>query len=145
MELAKSKASIQQKTGNPILTKANVSAKKTDARVQELRSLLRHLHAFRACYETDGVSEITGPNGVVWSLWDLEEIYRVAVKTDLLPFRQRQAIEMFLVLNMSEADVALAMNIRASNPIGMYATSGLVHLLQQMDDGLIMNPWLESV
>jgi DNA-directed RNA polymerase specialized sigma24 family protein len=126
------------------LTKANVSAKKTDARVQTLRSLLRHLHAFRACYETDGVSELKGPDGVIWSLWDLEKLYRTAVQTDLLPFRQRQAIEMFLVLNMSEADVAERMGIKQSNPVGMYATSGLVHLLSEMDQGNVINPWIDS-
>lgn len=119
-------------------------AKKTDERVQTLRSLFRNLHAFRAVYETECVSEITGPDGIVWSLWDLEELYRVAVKTDLLPHRQRQAIEMFLVLNMSEADVAKAMNIKVSNPIGMYASSGLVTLLQEIDEGKVVNPWAEE-
>lgn len=118
--------------------------KKSDPRVQTLRNLLRHLHAFRAAYETDGVSEITDPDGVTWSLWDLEELYRIAVRTDLLPYRQRQSIEMFLVLNMSEADVARAMGIRASNPIGMYSTSGLIHLLKEMDEGRIFNPWQEE-
>jgi DNA-directed RNA polymerase specialized sigma24 family protein len=125
------------------LTKASVS-KKTDPRVQTLRSLFRNLHAFRALYETDGIQELTGPDGVVWSLWDLEELYRAAVNTDMLPSRQRQAIEMFLVLNMSEADVATKMQIRASNPIGMYASSGLVHLLAEMDAGHVINPWIDN-
>lgn len=119
-------------------------SKKADPRIQILRNLFRHLHAFRAAYETDGVSEITDPDGVTWSLWDLEELYRVAVKTDTLPHRQRQSIEMFLVLNMSEADVAKAMGIRASNPIGMYSTSGLVHLLREIDEGHVVNPWADS-
>ena len=119
-------------------------SKKTDPRVQTLRNLFRNLHAFKAVYETDGVSQITDPEGVVWVLWDLEELYRVAVKTDILPVRQRQAIEMFLVLNMSEADVAQVMGIRASNPIGMYATSGLVHLLSEIDAGRVLNPWIDS-
>ncbi len=117
---------------------------KSDPRVQTLRSLFRNLHAFRAAYETDGVSEITDPYGTTWTLWDLEELYRVAVRTDILPKRQRQAIEMFLVLNMSEADVAQRMEIRASNPIGMYATAGICHLLQEIDQGNVLDPWKDS-
>jgi len=121
-----------------------MSAKKADPRVETLRSFFRNLYAFRAVYETDGVSEITDPDGVTWSLWDLEELYRVAVHTDLLPKRARQAIELFLVLNMKEADVAEQMNIKASNPIGMYATSGIVKLLAEIDRGTVVNPWLDE-
>jgi hypothetical protein len=120
------------------------NGKKTDPRVQTLRSLFRNLHAFRACYETDGVAEIVDPDGISWTIWDLEKLYHVAVRSDLLPVRQRQAIEMFLVLNMSEADVAQVMKIKASNPVGMYATSGLIHLLAEIDAGKVMNPWLDE-
>jgi hypothetical protein len=123
---------------------AKKPTKKTDPRIQRLRDLFRNLHAFRAVYETDGVSEITDPDGIRWSLWDLEELYHIAVKTALLPFRQRQAIELFLVLNMSEEDVARAMGIRPTNPIGMYGTSGLTHLLAEMDAGNIINPWADN-
>lgn len=120
------------------------SAKKADPRVQMLRSFFRNLHAFRAIYETDNVTEIRDPDGITWSIWDLEELYRVAVKTDLLPFRQRQAIELFLVLNMPEDEVAKALGIKASNPVGMYATSGLVHLLKAIDEGKIRSPWEQT-
>lgn len=119
-------------------------AKKSDPRVQQLRQLFRHLHAFRAVYETDNVSEIRDPDGITWSLWDLEELYRVAVNTDLLPLRQRQAIELFLVLNMPEDKVAEIMGIKRSNPCGMYASSGLVRLLKEMDAGMIINPWAQK-
>lgn len=117
---------------------------KADPRIQTLRSLFRNLLAFRALYETDGIYEITGPDGITWSLWDLEELYRVAVHTNLLPDRQRQSIEMFLVLNMSEADVARTMSIKSSNPIGMYASSGIIHLLAEIDAGRVLNPWAED-
>lgn len=116
-------------------------AKKSDPRVQTLRQLFRNLHAFRAIYETDNVEEIKDPDGITWSLWDLEELYRVSVKTDLLPMRQRQAIELFLVLNMPEDKVAELLGIKKSNPCGMYATSGLVRLLKEMDSGNVVNPW----
>lgn len=117
---------------------------KSDPRVQTLRQLFRNLHAFRAIYETDNVAEIKDPDGITWSLWDLEELYRVAVKTDLLPMRQRQAIELFLVLNMPEDKVAELLGIKRSNPCGMYATSGLVRLLKEMDLGNITNPWAQK-
>lgn len=114
---------------------------KSDPRVQTLRQMFRHLHAFRAVYETDNVAEIRDPDGITWSLWDLEDLYQVAVHSDLLPLRQRQAIELFLVLNMPEDKVAEALSIKSSNPVGMYATSGLVRLLKEMDAGNIQNPW----
>lgn len=115
---------------------------KTDPRIQELRSLFRNLHAFRALYETDGISEVTGPGGHSWSLWDLEHLYTIAVKTDLLPLRQRQAIEMCLVMNMPEDEVSEHMHILKSNPVSMYATSGLHHLLREIDAGHLFNPWI---
>lgn len=118
--------------------------KKSDPRVQTLRQLFRHLHAFRAIFESDNVSEIRDPDGITWSIWDLEQLYEVAVNTDLLPLRQRQAIELFLVLNMPEDKVAEALSIKSSNPVGMYATSGLVRLLKEMDLGHIINPWAQE-
>ena len=117
---------------------------KTDSRIQVLRNIFRNLHAFRAVYEDTGVSEITDPDGVAWSLWDVEELYEIAVKSPLLPLRQRQAIELFLVLNMPEDRVAEVMQIKVSNPVGMYATSGLTHLLREMDAGKILNPWIDN-
>lgn len=116
-------------------------AKKSDPRVQVLRQLFRNLHAFRALNETDGIFELRDPDGITWSLWDLEELYRIAVHTDLLPLRQRQAIELFLVLNMPEDKVAETLGIKKSNPVGMYATSGVVRLLKEIDAGNIINPW----
>ena len=132
---------------DPSTSKAKpTKAKKplTDPRIQTLRNIFRNLHAFRATYEDAGVSEIVDPEGVRWSLWDLEELYRVAVKTSLLPLRQRQAIELFLVLNMPEDRVAEVMQIKISNPVGMYATSGITHLLREMDAGKIPNPWADN-
>jgi DNA-directed RNA polymerase specialized sigma24 family protein len=114
---------------------------KPDIRIQILRNIFRNLHAFRAAYEDSGVSEIVDPEGIRWSLWDLNTLYDIAVNTTLLPLRQRQAIELFLVLNLPEDKVAEIMGIKISNPVGMYATSGLTHLLREMDAGKIINPW----
>ncbi len=119
-------------------------ASQTDPRIQVLRNIFRNYHAFMALYEDSLISEITAPDGTTFSLWDIKELYRIAVDTTLLPFRQRQAIELFLVLNMSEADVAVSMGIKCSNPTGMYASSGLVHLLSEIDAGNVINPWLND-
>lgn len=118
-----------------------ITKPKTDPRVNQLRMIFRNLHAFRSEYEASGLQEITGPDGVTWSLWDLEKLYNVAVKTNLLPLRQRQSIELFLVLNLPESEVAIRMGILPSNPVGMYASSGLVKLLREMDTGNIPSPW----
>lgn len=123
-----------------------VKKSKTDPRVETLRQVLRNLIAFRALYETDGVSELVDPDdGNTWSLWDLETFYETAVRSDILPLRQRQAIEFFLVRNMPEDKVAGLMGIKASNPIGMYATSGLSHILRLMDAGEVINLWGVSI
>lgn len=186
---------------------------KTDPRVNSLRLLFRGLHAFRSYYESDGESEITAPNGSIWSIFDIEYLYSMAMRkpariippdilaADLpignyiqysgswsrivvkevtgtmpmvaiqladqkikkcradalistmspaqkklldydkahpcLPLRQQQAIELFLVLNMPEKDAAIAMGLTQTNPVGMYATSGLTRLLKMMDSGQI--------
>lgn len=188
------------------------SDSRTDPRVQSLRLLFRGLHAFRSFYESDGIFEITAPNGSVWSLFDVEYLYKAAMRrpakidstqslaediqvgdyiqngggwqrvvrasvndvgvatlglsndkskrcagsTPLavidvqqkqlidydrdhpcLPLRQQQAIELFLVLNLPEDEAALAMGLARTNPVGMYATSGLTRLLKLMDTGYL--------
>lgn len=101
--------------------------------VDVLRAMLRNLIPFRALYESEGVDIIADPDGREWSLWDLEHLYEMAIRE--LPKRQAQAISMFLVLNMREADVAEAMGLSRTNPIGMYATSGIERILSWVDDG----------
>jgi hypothetical protein len=54
-----------------------------------------------------------------------------------LPDRQRQAIELFLILNKPEDEVALSMGLAPTNPIGMYATAGLTRLLRMIDEGML--------
>lgn len=119
---------------------------KTDPRVNSLRILFRHLLAFRSLYESEGISEIVTHNGVSWSLFDLEYLYKATMRRPTghkdydrdhpcLPIRQQQAIELFLVLNMPEDQAALQMGLSPTNPVGMYATSGLTRLLRMMDSG----------
>lgn len=120
----------------------------TDPRVNSLRLLFRSLLAFRSYYESDGISEIVAPNGVRWVLFDLEYLYKIAMRRPTgkkevdrrrptLPLRQQQAIELFLVLNLPEKEAAIRMGLSPSNPVGMYATSGLTRLLRLMDTGYL--------
>lgn len=98
-----------------------------DLDVNTLRALFRNLLAFRALYQDQGIDEITGPGGVVFSLWDLEVLY---AKVPSLPPRQAQAIEWCLIRGERETDVAVKMGLRPTNPVAMYATLGLKKLVR---------------
>jgi hypothetical protein len=123
-----------------------VVASRTDPRVNTLRVLFRHLHQFRSLFESEGICEITAPNGTIWSLLDIEYLYTAAMRRPTgvkefdrahpcLPLRQQQAIELFLVLNKPEDKAAEIMGLSHTNPVGMYATSGLTKLLKLLDEG----------
>jgi hypothetical protein len=114
--------------------------------VNTLRVLFRCLHQFRSLFESEGIYEITAPNGSVWSLFDIEYLYKAAMRKPTgereydrahpcLPLRQQQAIELFLVLNLPEDQAAEIMGLSRTNPVGMYATSGLSKLLRLLDEG----------
>lgn len=95
--------------------------------VAVLRELLRHLVEFRGAYEQDGTDTITGPDGERYSLWDIEALY--CRRIELSP-RQRQAIELCLVADLLERDVALRMGLtHGTQPVAMYATQGLAKLV----------------
>lgn len=98
-----------------------------DLSVDLLRQLFRSLEMFRGIFETKGVDTVVGPKGASWSLWDIERLYEVSQQ--VLPRRQAQAIRLFLVENMFEADAAEAMGLSRTNPIGMYATDGLSRIV----------------
>lgn len=53
---------------------------RTDPRVQTLRELFRNLLALRSLAESDGVRDITGPNGIELSLEDIEYLYQRAMR-----------------------------------------------------------------
>ena len=178
--------------------------------------------AFRSLHEAEGITEITAPNGAVWSLFDIEFLYSRTMRRPMritgnqlpvstvpvgnyiqhggkwrritsieadpkksvlfiylsipeavepedrskrkkfsssakvltlsprekqmldydkanpcLPLRQQQAIELFLVQNMPEDTAAVVMGVSHTNPVGMYATSGLERLLKLIDQGYL--------
>jgi hypothetical protein len=101
--------------------------------VGTLRELFRHLHAFRAVFEDDGVDTICDPDGFEWSLWDLEYLYREGLP--LLPERMWQAIELCLVRNLKESTAAVQMGVSKTNPVAMYATSGLEKMVALIEQG----------
>jgi hypothetical protein len=113
-----------------------------------MRKLFRFYLQFKSLYESDGQCEITAPNGSVWSLFDIQYLYKIAMRRPTgnkeydkthpcLPIRQQQAIELFLILNMPEDQVAVIMGLSPTNPIGMYATSGITKLLKFLDEGYL--------
>jgi DNA-directed RNA polymerase specialized sigma24 family protein len=106
---------------------------KGDPRVKVLRELLRHWEEWRTLFETYGLELIPCPDGSEWSFWDVKYLIDEAVP--LLPMRQRQAIDLCLVKNLRERDVAVLMGIDPENPVAMYATTGLESIFEMIDEG----------
>lgn len=102
--------------------------------VGTLRELFRHIEAFRSFYESDGVEEITAPDGTVWSLWDVEYLL---TQTYRLSPRQRQAIELCLVQNVLEKKAAQIMGVSETNPVASYATNGLKKIVDLINSGTL--------
>lgn len=104
--------------------------------VATLRELIRNLQYFQSLRESDNLTEITGPAGVTYSIFDIEHLYECR---DRLSTRQRQAIELFLYQNIRERDVARMMGVAETNPIAIYATQGLARLCEMIDKGELPN------
>jgi hypothetical protein len=104
-----------------------------DVRVTVLREVLRHYQDLRSAFEADGVDHVLCPDGSEWSLWDVD--YLLEEGLPMLPEREQQSIRLCLIADMREEDVAIYMNIKPTNPVAMYATSGLKRLFRLIDDG----------
>lgn len=87
---------------------------------------------FRATFEDSGLDSVRGPHGAVWTLWDIEALYEAS--QEVLPAKQAQAIRLFLVEGLFEADAAERMGVSRTNPIGMYATDGLNRIVKLVED-----------
>ncbi len=101
--------------------------------MKTLRELFRNLQQFRAIYESYGIDTINGPDGEI-CLWDLEYLYS---QLHRLPLRQHQAIELCLVRNIKETDAAVLMGVSPTNPVAMYATSGLEKIVFYIRTGAL--------
>lgn len=93
---------------------------------------MRHLQAWEALYESDNLESITGPDGEIYHLVDIQYLYGCRV---LLSPRQRQAIELCLYENVKEKDATLIMSVSPTNPVAMYATNGLTKLCALIEAG----------
>ncbi|MGW7100344.1 sigma factor-like helix-turn-helix DNA-binding protein [Streptomyces sp. NPDC054838] len=102
--------------------------------VRVLRELFRHLQAWNALYESEGKDTIKGPDGTEYCIHDISRLYIQAVDgkdkngKHLLSPRQRQAIQLFLIQNRSEREVARLMGVSEDNPVASYATQGLARI-----------------
>jgi hypothetical protein len=102
--------------------------------VDLLRSLFRHLAEWRSVYESDGVDIIYGPDGG-YAIQDIEFLYDIS--QNVLPNRQKQAIRLCLLNNLTEEETAHIMKIDEANPVAMYATSGLETLVHMYKVGIL--------
>jgi DNA-directed RNA polymerase specialized sigma subunit len=111
--------------------------------VRVLRELLRHLQAWNTLYETEGVDTITGPDGTEYCIHDIVRLYENAINgrgangKHLLSPRQREAIQLFLIENRPEREVARRMGVSEDNPVASYATQGLLRLNELIRAGTI--------
>jgi hypothetical protein len=103
--------------------------------VETLREMFRHLQAWHSLYEAEGIDVLTGPDGEEWSLWDIDILYEMSQY--YLSVRQRQAIKLCLYDNFSEARAARSMGTDESNPVTMYASSGLETLVHLYRVGML--------
>lgn len=98
-----------------------------------LRELFRHLQVFEALFETEGVDAINGPDGAVYSVFDLRRLYDL--RYVLLPRQRARAIEFFLYCDMREEEAAVAMGLSPETPVAIYATQGLKQLVLTWHSG----------
>ena len=111
--------------------------------VRVLRELFRHLQAWNTLYETESVDTIKGPDGTEYCIHDIVRLYQNAVNgrgdngKHLLSPRQREAIQLFLIENRAEREVARLMGVSEDNPVASYATQGLIRLNDLIKAGVI--------
>jgi DNA-directed RNA polymerase specialized sigma subunit len=111
--------------------------------VRVLRELFRHLQAWTTLYETEGKDTLKGPDGTEYCIHDIVRLYQNAVSgrgnngKHLLSPRQREAIQLFLIENRPEREVARLMGVSEDNPVASYATQGLVRLNELIKAGVI--------
>lgn len=103
-----------------------------DLTVPLLRELFRQYQAWRSAYEAREVDDVLVHQGFEISLWDLEYLIE---SIDRLPVRQQQAIRLCFLANLRESDAAVTMGVSPTNPVSMYANSGLSKILAMIKGG----------
>ncbi|THA72463.1 hypothetical protein E6R60_26390 [Streptomyces sp. A0642] len=111
--------------------------------VRILRELFRNFQAWNALYEAEGKETLKGPDGTEYCIHDIARLYSEAVSGRgekgkyLLSPRQREAIQLFLIENRPEREVARIMGVSEDNPVASYATQGMVRLNDLIAAGVI--------
>lgn len=101
--------------------------------VPVLREAFRHYQAWRSLYEAHEVDDtLVCQDGTGLSLWDVAYLIE---NLRMLPPRQREAIQFCFIENMKEADAAVRMGVSRTNPVSMYANTGLTRLLGFIREG----------
>jgi hypothetical protein len=100
-----------------------------------LRSMFRNYQGFKSLYESDGIDTLRLDGGAEFSLWDLT--YLIEEGLPLLPSRQSEAIYWCLICNKRETDAASLMGVSPTNPVSMYANSGLRKLMLLIEQGAL--------
>lgn len=101
-----------------------------------LREALRNYQHWKSLFEAREVPDVldSEQTGYALSLWDIEYLID---NLHLLPPRQRQAIQFCLIENMKEKDAAVRMGVSPTNPVSMYAMSGLTKLVALVKAGAL--------
>lgn len=113
------------------------------------RELIRSLQAWHSWHEAGEVGEILEAiDGRSYCLWDVDLFYagRNAVTADRRPLvadKMRTAIELCLHANMLERHAAVAMGIKETSPVSIYATIGLTHMLVAASRGRLPGYYLD--
>jgi DNA-directed RNA polymerase specialized sigma24 family protein len=105
--------------------------------VATLRELFRNLQAFRAAAQDFELHEVRSPDGETFLLSDVEYLYECSQRDGVLPPRQAEAIRLCLFENMLERRAAEVMGVALTNPVAMYASSGLEKLIALVESGAL--------
>lgn len=87
-----------------------------------LIKLIRNLQFFYSLYVNDGIDTLTGPDGDLYSIFDLMDLYEK--RKALLSPQRAKAIEFVFFKDMTERDAALAMGLAPGAPVSSYASQG---------------------
>lgn len=93
--------------------------------------ILRNLQFFYSLYINEGIDALTGPEGEIYSIFDLMELYdkRLAVLTP----QRAKAVELVFYRDMTEKEAALAMGLAPNAPVSSYASQGAKTLAAEWD------------
>jgi hypothetical protein len=84
--------------------------------------MLRNLQFFYALYISDGIDAITGPDGDIYSIFDLMDLF--GKRAVLLTPQRAKAVELVFYRDMTEREAALAMGLAPNAPVSAYASQG---------------------